>query len=113
MKQNNIEIGEESRRHRIKFLVPNDEDIDFLGRKREKQVEIPSFLCKKMTIQRQDNSLIKITKKFMEYIKRLGTGNINLSIAAEKIDAKKRRIYDITNVLEGKIKYNNKLIFII
>ncbi|MFH4979792.1 hypothetical protein AB6A40_006501 [Gnathostoma spinigerum] len=51
---------------------------------------------------RVDNSLLVLTKKFMQlkpYVNE--TGLLNLNEAAEKLGVQKRRLYDITNVLEG------------
>lgn len=51
---------------------------------------------------RQNNSLDELTKKFIHCVYEYGSNQINLNIVMKKIKAKKRRIYDITNVLEGK-----------
>jgi hypothetical protein len=51
---------------------------------------------------RQINSLDGITKKFIKYVLSSKSQIINLNIVAKNINVKKRRIYDITNVLEGK-----------
>ncbi|TVU14607.1 hypothetical protein EJB05_38083, partial [Eragrostis curvula] len=50
---------------------------------------------------RYDNSLALLTKKFISLLKEARDGILDLNIAAETLDVKKRRIYDITNVLEG------------
>ena len=46
--------------------------------------------------------LDELTKKFVKFVCESGNEIINLNSAIKKINAKKRRIYDITNVLEGK-----------
>ena len=51
---------------------------------------------------RQTNSLEELTKKFMKCVFELKNDTINLNTVWKKIKVKKRRIYDITNVLEGK-----------
>ena len=51
---------------------------------------------------RQTNSLDEITKKFIRYVLKSKSRIIDLKIVAKNINVKKRRIYDITNVLEGK-----------
>ena len=51
---------------------------------------------------RQTNSLDEITKRFIKYVLKAKCRTINLKLVAKNINAKKRRIYDITNVLEGK-----------
>ncbi|CAN0847397.1 Transcription factor E2FA [Linum grandiflorum] len=50
---------------------------------------------------RYDSSLGLLTKKFVNLIKDAEDGIIDLNKAAETLDVQKRRIYDITNVLEG------------
>ena len=50
---------------------------------------------------RKLNSLEIITRKFIQCAIEEKTDVINLKNIAEKIKVHKRRIYDITNVLEG------------
>ncbi|CAM0904710.1 unnamed protein product [Alopecurus aequalis] len=50
---------------------------------------------------RYDNSLGLLTKKFISLLKHAEDGILDLNNAAETLDVQKRRIYDITNVLEG------------
>ncbi|KAJ0973360.1 hypothetical protein J5N97_021319 [Dioscorea zingiberensis] len=50
---------------------------------------------------RYDNSLGLLTKKFINLLKQAPDHIIDLNSAAETLEVKKRRIYDITNVLEG------------
>lgn len=57
---------------------------------------------------RQDNSLSVLTKKFIELIRNSEGATIDLNRAVELLGVQKRRIYDITNVLEG-INYVEKL----
>lgn len=42
-----------------------------------------------------------LTKKFVTLIEQADEGTIDLNRAAESLQVQKRRIYDITNVLEG------------
>ena len=51
---------------------------------------------------KKKNSLEEITKIFIKYIRSLKTNIIDLKDAVKALNIKKRRIYDITNVLEGK-----------
>ena len=48
-----------------------------------------------------ENSLGKLTKNFLLYIKNKGRVNININKLVKDLAVKKRRIYDITNVLQG------------
>lgn len=50
---------------------------------------------------RYDNSLGLLTKKFVDLLKGAQMGVLDLNAAAERLGVQKRRIYDITNVLEG------------
>lgn len=47
-------------------------------------------------------SLAQLAQKLVEMIKIVPTKQIDLSEAARKLGVSKRRIYDITNVFEGK-----------
>ncbi|PNH04900.1 Transcription factor E2F [Tetrabaena socialis] len=50
---------------------------------------------------RYDSSLGMLTKKFLTLINNAADGILDLNKAAETLKVQKRRIYDITNVLEG------------
>jgi transcription factor E2F3 len=55
----------------------------------------------------RDNGLLVLTEKFIELIKKREDYTIDLNEAANILKVRKRRIYDITNVLEG-INYIEK-----
>ncbi|KFZ47259.1 Transcription factor E2F2, partial [Antrostomus carolinensis] len=50
---------------------------------------------------RYDTSLGLLTKKFIRLLSESPDGVVDLNRAAEVLEVQKRRIYDITNVLEG------------
>jgi transcription factor E2F3 len=50
---------------------------------------------------KQENSLGQLTKNFLEYIKKKESAKININDLVNDLSVKKRRIYDITNVLQG------------
>ena len=50
---------------------------------------------------RQENGLVELTKKFIQLIKDAPEQCVDLNEAVDKLAVQKRRIYDITNVLEG------------
>ncbi|KAF8109148.1 hypothetical protein N665_0102s0057 [Sinapis alba] len=50
---------------------------------------------------RYDNSLGLLTKKFVNLIREAEDGSLDLNYCADVLEVQKRRIYDITNVLEG------------
>lgn len=51
--------------------------------------------------KRYDTSLGLLTKKFVVLLRQARDGVLNLNNAADNLTVQKRRIYDITNVLEG------------
>lgn len=51
---------------------------------------------------RYDTSLGLLTKKFTSLLENSDNGVVDLNRASEQLGVQKRRIYDITNVLEGK-----------
>jgi len=51
--------------------------------------------------RRPETSLGALTKKFCELLHASPDGVLDLNEAAETLRVQKRRIYDITNVLEG------------
>jgi hypothetical protein len=59
---------------------------------------------KKKTRMRVENSLGELTKNFINFIKDQGQKDININELVKKLKVKKRRVYDITNVLEGILK---------
>ncbi|KAF3638823.1 Transcription factor E2FC, partial [Capsicum annuum] len=50
---------------------------------------------------RYDNSLGLLTKKFINLLQEADDGTLDLNHSADVLEVAKRRIYDITNVLEG------------
>ncbi|KAI4382227.1 hypothetical protein MLD38_008216 [Melastoma candidum] len=62
---------------------------------------------------RYDSSLSLLTKKFINLIQHAEDGVLDLNKAAETLEVQKRRIYDITNVLEGigliEKKFKNRI----
>ena len=52
---------------------------------------------------RQNNSLEELTKKFVKYASESSDDCIDLNDIMKKMKVPKRRIYDITNVFEGKL----------
>lgn len=50
---------------------------------------------------KQENSLGVLTQNFLKYIKKKESAKININDLVDDLSVKKRRIYDITNVLQG------------
>lgn len=79
-------------------------NVGFDGIKKEYPNKRKGLISNKRPKNRQNNSLDKLTKRFIIGVYELGNETINLNLVMKKIKAKKRRIYDITNVLEGRLK---------
>ena len=58
---------------------------------------------------RHDNSLSVLTKKFVDLIKKSENNTIDLNETVSQLSVQKRRIYDITNVLEGLLMQINEI----
>ena len=88
-----------------KFLIKNKKK----GKNKNQKFLIDSenftILGKKHHRLNKNNSLENLTKKFIKYINGLNTNCIDLKLASSELNITKRRIYDITNVLEGKQYY--------
>ncbi|XP_039675422.1 transcription factor E2F3 isoform X2 [Perca fluviatilis] len=50
---------------------------------------------------RYDTSLGFLTQRFAEMLRRSADGVLDLNLVAQELNAPKRRVYDVTNVLEG------------
>ena len=74
------------------------------------------FLENEIEEGRQENSLCQLTNKVIQYIKNKQKLNININELVKDLSVKKRRIYDITNVLQGmgyiEKKGKNEIIWI-
>ncbi|KYO33010.1 transcription factor E2F6 isoform B [Alligator mississippiensis] len=55
----------------------------------------------KVTKPRFDASLVYLTRKFMDLVKTAPDGILDLNEVATTLGVRKRRVYDITNVLDG------------
>ncbi len=71
-----------------------DEDYNASDEKRQENSNKP------LTLGRFDSSLGLLTKKFIRLLEK-NNGKVDLNSAAIHLNVQKRRIYDITNVLEG------------
>ena len=50
---------------------------------------------------RKENGLVELTKKFIDLLRSAENQTLDLNVAVKMLAVQKRRIYDITNVLEG------------
>jgi len=74
----------------------NDSDLE-ISTKQSKANPLPSTLLS----SKKENSLSVLTEKFINLLKNSKKKSINLNNAVKILGVQKRRIYDITNVLEG------------
>lgn len=63
--------------------------------------ELTAVVFVRKMFRRYDTSLGLLTKKFVDLLQESPDGSVDLNIASAKLNVQKRRIYDITNVLEG------------
>ena len=50
---------------------------------------------------RKENGLVELTKRFIDMLRYSENQSIDLNKAMQDLNVQKRRIYDITNVLDG------------
>jgi transcription factor E2F3 len=92
------EISSLKEKNVTKFINKNSSN----SKNKEKNSNENSFLNENSVIKpRVENSLGELTKNFVNYIKTSGRKTININDLVHELKVKKRRIYDITNVLEG------------
>ncbi|ELA41608.1 uncharacterized protein VICG_01356 [Vittaforma corneae ATCC 50505] len=77
----------------------NSADIERLRERHSEAARSEGELC--VSSKRDENSLFSLTKRFIKLIYSSPEQQINMTHAAEILQVCKRRIYDITNVLEG------------
>lgn len=83
-------------------MTPPPQNMSPTPPKQMKQVKASTSVKKRYSEgTRYDTSLGLLTKKFVDLLKDSIDGVVDLNVASEKLNVQKRRIYDITNVLEG------------
>ncbi|NP_001165430.1 E2F transcription factor 6 L homeolog [Xenopus laevis] len=65
------------------------------------EIKIPTKKSLKLPRPRFDVSLFYLTRKFVDIIKAAPDGIVDLNDVATMLGVRKRRVYDITNVLDG------------
>lgn len=89
-------------KRKLNMEVSGDEDLGFKTPKsRKKNSLLKSPRGQMKTPTRYDTSLGLLTKKFVNLLQMSPRGIVDLNYASAHLDVQKRRIYDITNVLEG------------
>ncbi|XP_063934393.1 uncharacterized protein LOC135146164 isoform X2 [Zophobas morio] len=83
-------------------LLSNSELKGALSYKGKTKTQSTSFLeVPKVKKKRYDTSLGPLTKKFIQLLQESPMGVLDLNYVSELLRVPKRRLYDITNVLEG------------
>jgi len=86
-------------------LIKSNNTSNQIKEQNTKKINIKNYLNRKQKKQRKENSLDELTRDFIEYVKDTKNMRLNLNDIVKKLNVKERRIYDITNVLEGKIYF--------
>lgn len=81
--------------------IPSAKILRNLSPKKSNPPASTTANTKNSSVSRYDTSLGLLTRKFADIVTNSADGNIDLNIAADQLGVQKRRIYDITNVLEG------------
>ena len=84
-------------------LIKSNNTSNQIKEQNTKKINIKNYLNRKQKRQRKENSLDELTRDFIQYVKDTKNMRLNLNDIVKELNVKKRRIYDITNVLEGKI----------
>ncbi|KAG7245205.1 hypothetical protein INR49_023771 [Caranx melampygus] len=74
--------------------------LSHTGEKAPAQMPEPSYHSQ-LEKARFETSLSFLTRRFAELVNRSPDGILDLNIVAHELNAPKRRVYDVTNVLEG------------
>ncbi|CAD8083927.1 unnamed protein product [Paramecium primaurelia] len=92
LKRKQIKLESEKKNKQEEYSI----DEDSFNRSNDEELKSSEKLK-----TRHDNSLSVLTKKFVELIQNSNDLKINLNMAVKVLGVQKRRMYDITNVLEG------------
>ncbi|XP_011363432.1 transcription factor E2F6 isoform X2 [Pteropus vampyrus] len=74
-----------------KIRINLEENVQYVSMRKALKVKTPRF----------DVSLVYLTRKFMDLVRNAPGGILDLNKVATKLGVRKRRVYDITNVLDG------------
>nr|XP_055233485.1 transcription factor E2F6 isoform X3 [Gorilla gorilla gorilla] len=74
-----------------KIRINLEDNVQYVSMRKALKVKRPRF----------DVSLVYLTRKFMDLVRSAPGGILDLNKVAMKLGVRKRRVYDITNVLDG------------
>lgn len=96
-----LDLDESSTRIRHSLRAPKTKSYTKRKTRRDVQPYPKLFVKSPIEKTRYDTSLGILTKKFVGLLRSSEDGVVDLNQAADLLEVQKRRIYDITNVLEG------------
>ena len=82
---------------RVPAYKEEDKDED----SSENEADLADSDAREESKGRHENSLGELTRKFISLIKKAANSCVDLNEVVQKLRVQKRRVYDITNVLEG------------
>ncbi|XP_015271896.1 PREDICTED: transcription factor E2F6 isoform X2 [Gekko japonicus] len=90
---------------RAHIKIENEDDIQFVSvNHKEVDEDVPFVPVRKSMKDRKpryDGSLVRLTRRFMDLVKTAPEGVLDLNEVSRLLGVRKRRVYDITNVLDG------------
>ncbi|XP_056292948.1 transcription factor E2F3 isoform X2 [Pseudoliparis swirei] len=112
---NRVPAGETSAKRRLELEAGDPQDLhdgDWTSKKQMAPLSVtggtapapsPIVTVRKSLFERSrcDTSLGLLTQRFAAMLSRAANGVLDLNLAAQELNAPKRRVYDVTNVLEG------------
>lgn len=96
-----LDLDESPTRKRTVFRSPKTKTCGRRKLRKDVQPYPKMFVKSPIEKTRYDTSLGILTKKFVSLLRGSEDGVVDLNHAADLLEVQKRRIYDITNVLEG------------
>uniref|UniRef100_G1Q5A5 E2F/DP family winged-helix DNA-binding domain-containing protein n=1 Tax=Myotis lucifugus TaxID=59463 RepID=G1Q5A5_MYOLU len=81
-----------------KIMINLEDNVQYVSMRKTLKVKTPRF----------DVSLVYLTRKFMDLVRNAPGGVLDLNKVATKLGVRKRRVYDITDVLDGIDLVENK-----
>ncbi|PWA28164.1 hypothetical protein CCH79_00017966, partial [Gambusia affinis] len=108
MREGRVRESEKATREVVKRKLDLDSDHQYVSTTRPATGQVPPSTPAPPRVPRSsteksryDTSLNLTTKRFLNLLSQSADGVVDLNWASQVLDVQKRRIYDITNVLEG------------
>lgn len=84
--------------------IENEDDVQFVSVSQKEDEDEPFVTVRKSVKGRKpryDGSLVQLTRRFMDLVRDAPEGVLDLNEVSRTLGVRKRRVYDITNVLDG------------